>query len=390
MKAANTYSGGTAVNAGTLDVSTGSIQGTVTLYGGVLELDNSTALGYGDTFNVIGSTVNEIDLTYPANTPVHCGLGVGVFPVARRHLWPPSGATDTYPQFTGPGILVVGATPTTTTITGPTSVTYGSSPTYTATVTGGTPAGTVQFYVDGVAIGGAVNLSSGSAQKTITAQGQTSPAFDVCTLGGTHQISAVFTPAYPPTLLCAPSTSANYPVTVTPLDSITVSGSRAYDGATDANAWVLTVTGGALFGDSVTLASGSGSVASAGVSATPQSITPGTLALGGAQSCDYTILSGLLTITNSYPKLTNIASVVGSGPSAALQVCWQTIPGVIYHVYTNANLMNGQRSLAPSWVEDTATTPPSPITGDGNIDCVTLPCASPLTNNFVLIRQTEY
>jgi len=52
---------------------------------------------------------------------------------------------------------------TTTTLSPPTASTYGQSVTFTATVAPSPPAGTVQFYDNGVALGGPVSVSGGTA-----------------------------------------------------------------------------------------------------------------------------------------------------------------------------------------------------------------------------------
>jgi autotransporter-associated beta strand protein len=59
FNAANTYTGGTTISNGTLDVGSGSIVGGVTVNGGILQLDNPASLSPGTTLTLVsGVTVN--------------------------------------------------------------------------------------------------------------------------------------------------------------------------------------------------------------------------------------------------------------------------------------------------------------------------------------------
>jgi len=91
-----------------------------------------------------------------------------------------------------------------------------------------------------------------------------------------------------------------------------------------------------------------------------------------------------LVVQNSFPQVSFTSEkIVGSG----LQVCWPTVPGVVYNVLTNGNLLNGG---AASWVQDTSVGNAGAVTGDGNTDCVIIPSATlPSTNLFVLIQQNS-
>jgi hypothetical protein len=78
------------------------------------------------------------------------------------------------------------ATTTHVTVTS-TKVASNGSITVSATVTGGTPAGNVQFFADGTAIGSAVPVSNGTTGN-ITVTAAQAPAF--LNLVGTHSLSA--------------------------------------------------------------------------------------------------------------------------------------------------------------------------------------------------------
>ena len=95
-------------------------------------------------------------------------------------------------------------------------------------------------------------------------------------------------------------------LTVNPLTA-SLTGSRAYDGTTNAAAAILSVAN-TVGSDNVTVASGTGDLAGAGIGT--QAITSlGTLALGGIQASNYTLTgaSGSVTITQA-----NIAVTVSS------------------------------------------------------------------------------
>ena len=112
-------------------------------------------------------------------------------------------------------------------------------------------------------------------------------------------------------------------VTVTPL-ALTVTGTRSYDGATDASGSILSVTG-EIAGDGTLTVTGSGTLAGKNASTTPTAISSlGTLGLSGTNAGNYTIGSGTVTVTpldvtvtgtRSYDGLTDasgsILTVVG-------------------------------------------------------------------------------
>jgi PKD repeat protein len=97
----------------------------------------------------------------------------------------------------------------------------------------------------------------------------------------------------------------------------TLSGSRAYDGTTNATAAILTVAN-KVSGDDVSLASGSGGLASKNVGA--RALTSvGSLALGGADAVNYTLTgaSGSVTINPLAVQLTGSRPYDGTTNAAA-------------------------------------------------------------------------
>ncbi len=96
--------------------------------------------------------------------------------------------------------------------------------------------------------------------------------------------------------------STNYTVTYVPVMTgvinpapLTVTGTRLYDGQPDAPGSILTTTG-ELPGDPALTVTGTGTVATPNVGATPL-VSPGTLRLVGLGSGNYTISGGTVTIT---------------------------------------------------------------------------------------------
>ncbi len=107
LKAANTYTGGTIINSGTLDGSVaGSIPGNVTVSGtGVLELDNATAMFPSATLTLPNSpSANTVNLTFSGTQ------NIGVLIIGSTRM--PAGtygasATNPNNAFTGSGLLIV-------------------------------------------------------------------------------------------------------------------------------------------------------------------------------------------------------------------------------------------------------------------------------------------
>ena len=188
---ANTYSGNTIISAGTLDGNVaGSIPGNVTVNstsGTALELDNNSAMASTTTLTLTNPpAAGAVYLNLSGGTQTITALYFGSTQKAAG-TWAASGATHNNPAFIGSGVLNVSTGPASATgvslTSGSNPSTYGSSLTFTATVTGNSPSGTVQFYVDGAAAGSPVALSGGSAPLTIST---------LTVSGSPHQITASY------------------------------------------------------------------------------------------------------------------------------------------------------------------------------------------------------
>ncbi|MEI6197695.1 MAG: Ig-like domain repeat protein, partial [Verrucomicrobiota bacterium] len=366
LSAASTYSGNTFINAGTLALSgSGALASSslISLAGGAtFDVSGRTVaatLGSGQTLQAGGSTISATlatttgkgltlastsPLQFTAFKPVGSGgavpltlSGVGTLtlgastPVtitvanggtALTAAGSPykliakgaSGSVATLPGGTltvnGDGangtaslsisnselyLVITGSSLFTTTALALTSGNpiYGSSNglTFTATVkTNGVTAGNATsnfvFSVDGVPV--ATNIMSGGFAN------YTTPSNLVV---GSHLITAKY------------SGDANYkPSTNTltqPVNPLPVglTGTRAYDGTTNAVYDILTITN-LLGGDSVFLVAGSAGLAGASIGV-QAIVSPNTLTLGGAQAANYTVtgLTGSVLITKTSSSL---------------------------------------------------------------------------------------
>jgi autotransporter-associated beta strand protein len=184
---ANTYSGGTTISAGTLEGGVASsIPGNVTNNAGTLKLSNSSALASGATLALATSpAAGAVNLNYSGTQTINA-LYFGTTQKAAG-TWTASAAAHNNAAFTGSGILNVTTGPASITAV---ALTFGSSPsaygdslTFTAAVTGNAPGGTVQFKVDGVAVGGPVALAGGSASLALST---------LSVSGSPHQITAYY------------------------------------------------------------------------------------------------------------------------------------------------------------------------------------------------------
>ena len=185
----NSYSGGTTISDGTLEGGvSGSVPGNVTNNSGTLKLDNASALASGATLTLASSPgAGAVNLNFAGTQTINAlYFGTTQQPAGT---WAASGATHNNAAFSGSGILNVTTGPAATSITavtrtsGSSPSTYGDSLTFTATVTGYSPGGTVQFKVDGVAVGSPVTLAGGSAALVVST---------LSVSGSPHQITAYY------------------------------------------------------------------------------------------------------------------------------------------------------------------------------------------------------
>ncbi len=254
LAGANTYSGTTRVQAGTLAVTRSDALG-----GGALELTTGARL----RLDFIG-TRPVSSLTFNAGAALPNGTyGSSASPATIQD--------DT--RFSGPGTLTVGpaGSPTTTTLarTAGTEPTNGGvAVTFTATVAGAAPTGSVTFH-DGLTLIGSSPLDASlQASFTTTALG-----------GGTHAITA----SYAGGAGSAPSTSAALVQTV--VETRTPTTITLASGANPSKQWrpvtfTATVTGGGATG-SVTFSNGDTVLGSAPLNGTAQaSLTTASLPVG--------------------------------------------------------------------------------------------------------------
>jgi autotransporter-associated beta strand protein len=374
LSGVNTYTGGTTISAGTLDGNVaGSIPGNVNNSAGVLKLDDASTMASSATLTLASAPASSaVNLNF-SGTQTIGALNFGVTSKAQG-TWgvTGSGAAHQNAAFTGSGLLNVigGGTSQTITFANPGTQTYGVAPitlgatassgltvTYLvtsgpATVAGnqltitGTGSVTVQasqtgndnynpaplvsqtFTVsplpvalsgtrsyDGTATAAAailtignnldgVNLTlSGSATLADSGQGsQSFSSFAGLSLGGSAAGNYTLT-------------GASGSVTITALP-VQLSGTRVYDSSATADYSILSVAN-AVSPDSVTVASGSGTLA--GADAGSQAIASfGSLALGNNGAGNYTLTGagGSVTITNATTTNNIAASPNPSQPGA--------------------------------------------------------------------------
>ncbi|MGZ5530067.1 MAG: beta strand repeat-containing protein, partial [Limisphaerales bacterium] len=268
LSVAATYGGNTTVSAGTLTM--GAANG----------IPNTTLNMSGGTLAMGANNCNINALQFS-----------GVSKAAGTWGSLTSAANHKNSRFTGAGVLTVatGGTSTTSVSSDGSPSTYGSPVTFTVTVTGtgngSTPSGNVTILDNGTPI--ATPALSGSGNVATATFGTSTLA------AGTHaNITATWAGDDNYDL----SSSSAFSQTVNPRP-VTLSGTRAYDGTTDAAASILSI-GNKVGVDDVTVASGTATLASADVGS--RAITSvGTLALGGANAGNYTLsgASGSVSIT---------------------------------------------------------------------------------------------
>ncbi|HVM49105.1 MAG TPA: autotransporter-associated beta strand repeat-containing protein, partial [Candidatus Acidoferrum sp.] len=173
LSGASTYTGGTTVSNGTLEVA-GSIAGNVTVQGGVLQLDSPTALSSGTsaTVTLAGSLPNHsVNLNFSGTQPINALIIGGVSqPVGTYGA---SGADHNLAVFTGSGLLNVAGAPTVTTQPQSVAVWAGGSATFTVAATG---APTYQWKRNGA------NVGANSSALTINPVGTGNAGTYVCWL----------------------------------------------------------------------------------------------------------------------------------------------------------------------------------------------------------------
>ena len=334
---ANTYSGGTLVNAGTLEVTAGGTlgSGNVTVNGGTtLTLGSSTSIASAADLIVNASTL-FVNLNYSGTDTIRALSldGGATYQPAGNY-----GASASNPTgvFSGPGLIHVSAGATTTTLVSspgsPATVAYGTTVMLTATVSGGaTPSGTVTFYDGANWLGtGTLNPSGVATFSVNNLLVDLSP----------HSITAVYggDPSH------ATSTSAPVSVSTTPAP-LTVTAAivtKIYDGTTTAT---IASLGGMLASDTNYVH------AAAGYTATfvdkdvgnGKQVSISGLSLAGSLADNYTLSNPAFNTTGSItPK--------------ALKVFNITAANKVYDATTAATITTTTAALGAAEAVGTGTT----------------------------------
>ena len=329
---ANTYAGGTTISAGTLEGRVASsIPGNVTNNAGTLKLDNASALASGATLTLASSpAAGAVNLNFSGTQTINA-LYFGTTQ-QRAGTWAASGATYTNAAFAGTGILNVTTGPDLTSITsvtrtsGSSPSTYGSSLTFTATVTGHSPSGTVQFKVDGVAVGSPVTLVGGSAPLVVST---------LSVFGSPHQITAY----YSGDANNDPSDSSASPIsqaiTAKSLTAgLTGTASKTYDGTTAAT---LTAGNyslpGVVSGDTVNLNNPTNGTYDTRNVGTGKTVTVTGVAISGSSSTNYalssTSASGAIGIITALSTSCSLASSVNPSGQGSNVTFTAAVDGVL-------------------------------------------------------------
>jgi len=288
LSGANNYTGGTTINGGTLEgAAAGSVAGNVNNLAGKLQLDNASAMASSATLTLATTPgAGAVNLNFSGTQ----NISALYFGATRKAAgtWAASGAAHNNAAFAGGGVLNVLSGPASSTAVSLTSgsnpSTYGDALTFTAVVTGSSPGGTVQFKIDGLAVGGPVTLVGGAAPLMVSS---------LAVSGSPHQITAYYSgdDNNNPSDNSASPTSQS--VMAKPLTAgLTGTVSKAYDGTTAATLATNNYTlPGVLNGDTVNLndpASGTYDTKDAG---TNKTVTVSALAISGSSSANYVLSS---------------------------------------------------------------------------------------------------
>ena len=172
---AGTYSGGTTVNAGTLDATANGALGSGNVAvadGATLQLDSSAGINSGADL-IASASATAINLSYAGTDNIHALSldGGNSYQPAGTYGSFTSSAAHQSSLFIGSGILNVTANPSANVLTSSgVSPVYGSSLNLTSTITGSgaTPTGTVTFYDNGNFLGSAALSVSGVATFSVS------------------------------------------------------------------------------------------------------------------------------------------------------------------------------------------------------------------------------
>jgi autotransporter-associated beta strand protein len=302
LSGASTYAGGTTISGGRLEGAvSGSIAGNVNNPAGTLQLDNASAMASAANLTLASApSVGAVNLNFSGTQTINA-LYFGTTQKAAG-TWAASGATHNNGAFTGSGVLNVTTGPASSTALSLTSgfnpSTYGNSLTFTATVTGNSPGGTVQFKVDGIAAGSTVTLVGGSAALVVST---------LAVSGSPHQITAYYSGDdnnNPSDSSASPIAQAIMAKSLTA--GLTGTVSKTYNGTTAATLAAGNYSmPGVVSGDTVTLNNPGGTYDTRNVG-TGKTVSVTGLAISGLSAGNYTLSSASASAAIGTINQTNI------------------------------------------------------------------------------------
>ena len=282
LTATNTYTGGTTVNGGTLEVS-GAVPGSVTNNSGILTLDNASTLASNATLAVSsGTTVN---LNYSGTNAINALVIDGSLQVSG--LWgpPSSAAPNQNPIFAGTGYVRVLGKPVITDQPVGGTVFPDASFTFTVGVVGDFSTLTYQWKQNGVNISGA-NASSYTISPVEAANAGDYSCWITNSFGFTNTVNA----------------------------TLTVLGTNAYTqivrGDTPVSYWRLGETNGTVANDAV--GGNNGTYTNVRLNQSGYAVTDSDPAIGLPSS----------GAPRGYMQVTNVTPFVINGSSTFTFECW--------------------------------------------------------------------
>ena len=307
----NTFSGGTTINSGTVEVG-GSIQGNVLNTAGTLKLDKTNALSVGATLTLASSpAAGAVNLAFTGTNTI-TALNFGSTSMAQG-TWgsATSPALHQSAIFIGNGVINVtsgGVNQTITSFNNPGDQTYGVAPlSLSATASSGLP----------------VTFTVVSGPATVVGNNLTITGAGAVTVQANQNGNSTTNAATP----------VDVSFNVNPLP-VVLNGSKLYDGTAIASYSILTVAN-KVGSDNVFLASGSADLAGSSIG-TQAIISPDSLTLGGTAAANYTLTdaTGSVVISNEFSITSVSLDVTGTN----VVIVWQSVPNSVYQLLSGTNL----------------------------------------------------